>query len=225
MFEVSRIDYSLEQRELPNGIWSLNARARCPSRKWIEELLRLQTGLERKMQLSLHICGDFLRSIVAGDADALLHRSDWLPSFARCQLNWHAEDQGNILEPIKAAFSRLRPWDPEIIFQFDGVNEQLLQPVMFPKVSALYDTSHGGGVVPDQWPNCIPTVSCGWSGGIGPENVMSVFAEAATRKPENQPAWIDMETKLRTRENRVDTFDLAKCLEVLRQSKQFISVD
>ncbi len=102
-----------------------------------------------------------------------------------------------------------------VIFQFDGVNDEAINSTMQAgfKVSALYDTSHGEGVTPNEWPNEEMPFPTGWAGGIGPDNVWNVVVETMKRKESRRPKWLDMETKLR---DNGDHFDIVKCLEVLQ---------
>lgn len=193
---------------------------RFPSVGWIKSLLEERVSGGNTMRLSLHICGRHLRDIAAGRSALTDFIGPGLCGFDRCQLNWHGEKQGDIAENILAAFCNLAPWEPEIIFQLDGVNGDLASGCIRRfRCSGLFDLSHGAGVLPDQWPHARAEFSCGWAGGLGPENVASQIV--AIRDRAYGPFWIDMETRIRT-DGR---FDLAKCYDVLDQMQPFVTTD
>ena len=81
-------------------------------------------------------------------------------------------------------------------------------------ISALFDLSHGTGVLPDQWPATLNFVKCGYAGGLSPEN-LELQIKAIERIVGDTPIWIDMETHVRS--NMDAQFDLSKvrtCLEI-----------
>lgn len=180
---------------------------RFPSPEWIRTLLALA---DKGVNLSLHICGQHLKRITEGKSIDLLPKME---RFRRCQLNWHAEPQGDIAPFIRRAFIAMdAAWAPEVIFQLDGKNEKLFSECSrgMPRTSALHDLSHGAGVLPSAWPqhNVFPDY-VGYAGGLGPDNLreqLPKIAEAAYGD-----FWIDMETKL------FDglQFSIAKCADVL----------
>lgn len=194
---------------------------RFPSPGWIRNLVALARP---KVKLSLHICGEHLRQIAAGK---VLHIPDnILAPFQRCQLNWHAEPQGDISRNIFQAFQAMdhqQAWRPEVIFQLDGKNEQLAcecASMFAPRMAGLCDLSHGAGVLPEAWPECTDLAAAykvGYAGGLGPENLKEelpkIHAVAAGEY------WIDMETKI------FDglQFSLPKCCQVLEIVQDFIA--
>lgn len=180
---------------------------RFPSHRWIGEFLE---RVHKDVNLSLHICGSQLRNIAKGMP---LNVNFDLSRFRRCQLNWHGEKQGEISEHIRGAFLDMADrWDPEVIFQLDGVNDGLALACSrnMRRVSGLHDLSHGAGKVPDEWPATGNThIYLGYAGGLGPDNLreeLPKIAEAAQGE-----YWIDMETKLFDG----TTFCLPACAEVL----------
>lgn len=185
---------------------------RFPSIDWINELIELQIDSHHAMNLSLHICGKYLRGIATSLPTPQDGLGPGLLAFQRCQLNWHGEKWRSIEEHILSSFCRMFPWEPEIIFQLDGINDQLMTAASRRFLcSGLFDLSHGAGILPDQWSDARYDIACGWAGGIGPENVIDCLDSIA--KKAKQPFWIDMETKLFTG----DQFDLTKCRAVLEQ--------
>lgn len=196
--------------------------ARMPSPQWIRELLRLKATAGHRVNLSLHICGRPLRTIADGRSIVGEGGED-LRGFERVQLNWHGDRQGDIGGKIAAAFSSMRvqiDWEPEVIFQGDETNaaaelHRETEQMGF-NVSMLFDCSHGAGVLPESWPKSIPSIKCGWAGGLGLENIASQLPLIRAAYDAGGSAfdyWIDMETKVR---NGRDQFDLAICEKVAR---------
>lgn len=204
-------------KEFPFVEWGIligsHEGVRFPTRDWINRLVDLNCELgDGRMNLSLHICGRYLNSIADGRPLLLEELGPRLMSFSRCQLNWHGEERPAIQERILNAFCEMFPWEPEIINQFDGVNDHLISAAMRRfRCAALFDQSHGAGVVPANWERGLSDICCGWAGGIGPDNVIECLD--SIRDKAVQPYWIDMETRLFTNGN----FDLSKCRSVLEQ--------
>lgn len=192
---------------------------RFPSVAWIHRLIEAREQTGNLMRLSLHVCGRFLREIAAGNSSLGEHLGTQLAAFARVQLNWHGDRQSSqVGENVLSAVCKLSGfgWDPELIFQLDGVNDDLWRPAgrRFACVG-LFDRSHGAGVVPGEWPLCRTDIQCGWAGGLGPDNLAVEIPRIAAKSFPGQNYWVDMETKVRTDDG--SEFDLARvttCLEI-----------
>lgn len=193
---------------------------RMPPADWIGELIAERKYAFGELHLSLHVCGAQLRAIANGQS-AFRASFGALPFFfERVQLNWHGELQSSQVGfRVEEAFSRDSKfgWNPEIIFQFDGVNEELIFPAARKfECSGLFDRSHGGGISPDSWPEQPPEstgLKVGYAGGLGPENVREELKAIRESRQWKSPFWIDMETKLFTGK----IFDIQKCRSVLEQ--------
>jgi tRNA-splicing ligase RtcB len=87
-------------------------------------------------------------------------------------------------------------------------------------IAALYDLSHGGGVLPEKWdhPLAKTAIPCGFAGGLSPENVASQIAKIQDVMGEAD-FWIDAETHLRSADDR--QFDLAKVRRFLEAAKPY----
>lgn len=196
-------------------VGSHDGSTRFPSRDWIRRLYSANDDVSHDVQLSLHICGGRLRNIASGNPDLHDYLSGCESIFQRTQLNWHGEKQSSVVASnVSDSFMSLQiaGWEPEIIFQLDGQNDHMfVEAGRFFRVSGLFDCSHGAGVLPTSWPIARGDISCGWAGGLGPDNVVDEFQRI--RQKAIQPFWIDMETKLFTEWK----FDLAKCRSVLEQ--------
>lgn len=196
--------------------------SRFPRVEWIEELINERGRDGEQMRLSLHVCGRPLREIAAGKSPFERELSYKFFAFERVQLNWHGERQGDIAENVLAAFCTTHSeWSPEIIFQEDGVNQNIWQACARRyQCALLFDRSHGGGVLPDQWPLASIDLPCGYAGGLSPENVYDECLKIQAVDKYLTARWIDAETNVRTN----DVLDLEKVRRFLQQSNPFTAV-
>lgn len=194
---------------------------RFPSLTWIKNLLKLR-GKEcsgrSSHQISLHMCGKYLDSFIAGDPTPLVQEYGYiLDHFQRIQLNFHGESQpdrtsGWIADSFRAVF----PFsEPELIFQLDAVNDRASSACVGLGIacSGLFDQSHGAGVEPESWPAHIAGMKCGWSGGLGPENLARHLPAISRAADPSREYWVDMETKVRTN-GQLDLIKVSRCLEI-----------
>lgn len=198
---------------------------RFPDKEWIEDLKKV--AAQNPMQLSMHICGRWVRQLLLGKVDL----PEWLihgPAFRRIQLNFHAEDTP--CNPQEFYISLLSLGHRQYIFQIDGVvGNKHLESVYAENddkfiidAVPLFDVSGGAGTLPKEWPkpcymaNDVDYVYHGYAGGLGPDNLetqLPLIAEVAG----NARIWVDMETKVRSEDDK--QFDLGKvrkCLEICR---------
>jgi len=147
-----------------------------------------------RLLTALHICGPHAVQI------ANTGRSDFAEfaaqGFGRIQINHH--------DPIDPQLARALAdrLDSRVILQTR--DDAFPKPVI---VDWLFDRSGGRGVMPNGWPSHHDERLVGYAGGLGPENARSV----CDALPATGDFWIDMETKLRTPENR---FDIDRCRQV-----------
>lgn len=199
---------------------------RFPSKKWVEKLIARDKAAQ--MCLSAHLCGSWVRSLLEEG------RWKWIERFShntiffnRIQLNFHAD-----LHKIQSLkFLRaLRQEDlVQYIFQLDNVNNDVLSFVRQAKIDAvgLFDTSGGAGILPVSWPepikeNDLPIYS-GYAGGLSVENLKENLEKITDIADKNSQIWIDVETKLRSEDDR--QFDLDKVVKFLEIAKPFVDQD
>lgn len=143
------------------------------------------------LRMSAHLCGDYSRQIMAGEA--IIDSPVDLGLFSRIQVNHVEPNTARIIE-FRNGWGKMR-----CITQ---ARDQFPDDT---SVDWLFDASGGRGIAPTSWPS-HPGRLVGYAGGINPENVLDVLkAVGATG-----PYWIDMESGVRTD----DRFDLAKCRAV-----------
>ena len=196
---------------------------RFPPMHWIKELLRLnnESILHNKgsLNLSLHLCGSYVSELLAADSDFIDGELDEIwNAFSRVQINTHGEK--HFIDRDFTDILNQYP-DKEFIFQYDLVNTFMLELAMEAGVncSALFDLSHGTGVLPDQWPALLEGVKCGYAGGISPENIKQVCTDVSKITGDVE-TWIDMETHVRSLDNK--QFDIAKVIRCLQTATDFV---
>lgn len=191
---------------------------RFPSLHWMNTLWEhLQNEEHKDFHLSGHLCGGFVNDALLGisiEAGGKL----WT-EFERVQINTHGKkhpyNDDLLLKSIQMC-----P-DKEFIFQYDDANGALHDFIFDQgqRCSALYDKSHGAGIEPDSWPMPLRYVSCGYAGGISPDNVKH-HIESINEFAVKKPYWIDMETHIRS--DNDTKFDLKKCVNVLKKCEYYI---
>jgi len=206
---------------------------RMPSKRWIESLLKLKGRANHPFNLSLHVCGQPLRTIASGRS-IVGEGADDFRGFDRIQLNWHGERQEAIGGAIARAMSEMKReilWEPEVIFQGDAANAAAGLHVQTEQagfsVSMLFDCSHGAGILPKSWPDSIPSIKCGYAGGMGPANIVAqliLIQTAFLRGGSSRPYWVDMETLVQT-DGVPSEFDLSKCQAVAADVEDLVLVD
>jgi len=213
-------------REFPFVEWGIllsrssEGKKRFPSANWIAHFKNLCDGeIEAdNVQVAAHFCGAWVREIVTGHFT--YPYPSLLPLFDRIQLNFHGIEHQVDLPKFADLLNRTAPW-AKYIFQMDGVNDQLFHKVrdiglslLSSRVHPLFDLSGGNGVVPDEWPAGFHGVFCGYAGGLGPDNLKEQLERIESAVGPDD-IWIDMETKVRSDEDK--QFDLKKvreCLEI-----------
>lgn len=205
---------------------------RYPSFKWIGLLQGLAVETGALPNLALHINGKWVRDLLIGNT--AFFPFEFLNGFNRVQLNFHAEETPCIPQLFAA---RLKEIGKEFIFQLDGAsgNAHLdsANENEVGKCYGLFDVSGGAGILPDKWPQPIYNdvhsngediqevwAYHGYAGGLGPDNLaeqipLILAAAGETRHTSEGRIWIDMETRIRSNNDRL--FDLGKvrrCLEI-----------
>lgn len=168
-----------------------------PSRQGIDPRYPSRETLEKigwsDLRLAAHLCGGHALAVLAGEA---LRLPVDLGVFGRVQVNHTA--------PVPKILRRLQKGDgPKVIAQTRGA--------VFPEdesIGWLYDPSGGRGESPLVWPRHPGGRRLvGYAGGISPDNVRQTIERIGA----DGPYWLDMETGVRTAENR---FSLDLCRRV-----------
>lgn len=196
------------------------ATRRFPSHDWVREVVR-RTDAGDALKLSGHICGQWLRDAYMGRWPARLAYLDG--KFQRWQLNTHGMKTLSDPDRLNQLISALNLRGQQVIFQFDEVNVDplLIAARLAYNVAALFDLSHGAGVLPETWPQPLNGIRCGYAGGLSPDNVTAQLEAIAAVVPENRRIWIDVETKVRSDDDR--QFDVTLVRRFLDAAKPWIA--
>ena len=202
---------------------------RFPSRTWCRRFAALVNAANltkgTSINVATHVCGSWVRELLVGDL-----RWDDLPDVLdvskRVQINTYSEMNPHNYRRFLANLRDLP--NKEFIFQLDGVNNYLVLETVWEisiQGAGLFDTSAGAGILPARWPTILHPYSCGFAGGLGPENVVEQIAaiEAANSSDylTHRTYWIDMERRVRSEDDSY--FDLTKVRRVLDLAKPFIT--
>jgi hypothetical protein len=198
---------------------------RFPSKEWLVKLIDTCKG--RNMNFAGHICGSWVNELLLGKWpkwDLLSIHEDFMSPdmFNRWQINTHAEPHRVYDIQLPFILRELDRNKQSVIFQYDDVNTGLIdisREADCNNISALFDLSHGAGVLPETWPQPLEGISCGYAGGLSPENVAGQIGKIENIIGDNL-IWIDAETKLRSPDDII--FDLDKVRAFLKASKPWV---
>ena len=180
---------------------------RYPRRDWILDLAQYRT---RGINVALHLCGSVAALALEGyPPPAAL-------AFPRVQINGY--DGGQLAGGLHGSHGTHRPhlwntwatYDVEFILQArePGHLAMAAREAIAIQGSVLFDASGGRGIAPAEWPALPAGVRVGCAGGITPETALATLDRVTALGA----SWIDMESSLRTEDDR---FDLRKALAVL----------
>jgi phosphoribosylanthranilate isomerase len=178
---------------------------RYPNPQWIASFQKVSVPLHK----ALHLSGTGLADFAAGASDAL----ELINDFDRIQLNFGSEEERteqNVALLIKQM--SLFP-HKQFIIGLSSKSEKLLSHFAGAKIAILFDSSGGKGKRPSSWPSPLPEYDCGYAGGINPLNITDILKSLQKIVPPKHKIWIDMESGLRTSD---DKFNLNKSEEILQ---------
>jgi hypothetical protein len=185
------------------------SRGRYPS---LARLRRAFKELPAMVRVALHVCGSGAARLLDGEPFVSGLCEQVRTRGGRVQLNFDASEGGVDMAKLRA-FMLSRP-DVTFITQHNSRNASVTMALAdVPNHAVLFDASLGA-VAPDVWPAALPSVRCGYAGGLGPENLARVLPriyEAAG----NTEFWIGMEGRLRDPEDRFDTHAARNCLDIV----------
>ncbi len=190
---------------------------RYPTQEWLEELItlrfkdRMLSGFKNEVKFSMHLCGTWVDLAFEGSSlvQKLLEKYNF---FQRIQFNCRGHKK------YKIDYPNFLPSHKTYIFQHEPTNPGPFQTAKDAglKCAILFDDSGGKGILPTEWPYPDLHNTCGYAGGLGPDNLyqqmMSIHLRSGMKK-----VWIDMESGVRTNNN----FDLSKVLSCLEAYKDF----
>jgi hypothetical protein len=172
---------------------------RYPSLGWLE-LLSVYATPEWK--LAAHVCGRWTKGMLMGDMQVF--NVVKMACFQRVQLNFRTQKTF-----WDYHFVPELPPNKQYIFQMGDIGNDVATYALQSSTDAciLFDRSGGKGVSPEEWPAPIPNVYCGYAGGIGPDNIGLELAKLNQVVASDRHIWIDMETKVRSPDDKILDFD------------------
>lgn len=187
-----------------------DGRGRYPS---VARLRRAFKDLPSMVRVALHVCGNGVAQLLDGEAVVSGLLEQMRTRGGRVQLN--VEAGGGQVDVAKLrAFVLGRP---EVTFITPHNNDHAPITAALAGVAnhaIVFDASLGRGLAPDVWPAALPSVRCGYAGGLGPDRL----AQALPRIYEaagSTDFWIDMEERLRDPDDRFDMHAARKCLDIV----------
>jgi len=209
-------------KEFPFVEWGLLLSAsrmgtsRYPSRAWLMEFEQVARETIA-MRYAVHFCGQCTRDTLEGS-------TKWVDDIhpARIQLNGF-EPTAPFVELAKRLGQKpralsfiLQARDVSGVLHYASVVEQIGGDT-----SVLYDPSGGTGKTTRDWPT-VQGIPLGFAGGIGPDNVEEVI-NALHAQRHDGAFWIDMESRVRSSDDRLDLARVRAVLEVAKRCMQAAS--
>ena len=155
--------------------------------------------------IAIHLCGTMARTAASGEIpDPQL--LELCAGFGRIQVNLPEQ-----ADYTAGADSLMRFADTvdagSVILQHRSSWDKI--PIPHPCIEYLFDRSGGTGLSGlHQWPPAPQGMRVGYAGGISPASLQRAISlispDPSTR------TWLDMQTKLRNRRNRFDTYAVAR---------------
>ena len=183
------------------------------------------------MKLAAHLCERRVNDVLKG-GDAFLEALQTM-GFRRVQINATARNGADVslLSSCVDNFAGLVGRHPqlEFILQKNQETKSLWEGLLNldttesggvgglpPNVSMLVDESKGTGVLASSWPKASEVnYKMGYAGGIGPDTIETVLKDIEQAGKAKRPVWIDMESRVRSKKDGRDVFDLDKCYQVV----------
>jgi len=200
------------------------SRPRFPTAKaWVEDLHLVKE--RHGIRLAAHLCGRLAREFLVGEYVPIDYAL-----YGRYQINTHGIVHPFDHAKLRSTVNFLTRGGSQVIFQHDDVNSRAMLACRGPDpgdcffskdldVAALFDLSHGGGILPDSWPSPLDGIPCGYAGGLSPDNVAEQIAKIS-KAAGDVDFWIDAETHLRSHDDQV--FDLDKVRRFLDAARPHV---
>jgi hypothetical protein len=212
---------------------------RFPSYPWIENFSKDVLDSRLDINVSGHLCGSWVNEAFLGRWISLDLPKDFSHVVKRWQLNTHGGKVRCIISSFMNIIKAVNSVNQQIIFQYDEANTDLIVEAIKHNlnVSALYDLSHGAGLLPNEWKMPVDLdgnflsnkIPLGFAGGMSPENVNEEIEKICNNLQNylitnsilsSQEIWIDAETKLRSISDSF--FDLDKVVKFLEAAKPWV---
>lgn len=172
-------------------------------------------SLPSHVRVAMHVCGDGVHNLLAGQTNELQLLDLVVARGGRIQLNFNQLRKPVGLDSLVELIA-LYP-ATTFITQDNNANQGVWQFVAEHSLinhAVLFDGSGGQGIFCSEWPLPLP-ISCGYAGGLGPDNIDGELSRIAAVAG-SRATWIDMEGKLRRANvDGIDWLDLNACKDCL----------
>jgi phosphoribosylanthranilate isomerase len=215
---TSNIDLGHLSHEFPLAEWgflyspSRQGTIQNPKYPGTAFIHRAFRDLPAHVDVALHVCGKGVPDLIHGEKVVTDLVNQVNERGGRVQLNFNAR-RGEVSVVQLAEAMNAFPF-VQFITQQNSANAtvwRILQTYLQHNHAVLFDTSGGRGESPDGWPNVLPGVSCGYAGGLGPNNIAEELPKIAAVAGDH--FWIDMEGKVRDEDGFFDLDKTKQCLE------------
>ena len=190
---------------------------------WFDQLVSLATQITEPVNLAMHVNLDWCHMLCQGQVPSAL--ADWLnarhvdgrPLVRRIQINM-AGSQTRVFDAHAVADMIRHYGAQEFIMQYTPMVDTYIKALKRTgaKFSVLYDASGGTGRAPVKIdPPFTDVISTGYSGGIGPDNVV-VRLNRIRDVAADAPIWIDAEGRLKSPDT--GNFDLKLAERYVRRA-------
>lgn len=179
----------------------------------IARIRRALKELPAYVRVALHVCESGIQqlldgeSVVSGLLDQVRTRT------GRVQLN--VEASGSEVEADRLRQFLLARPDVMFITPHNESTQALTRSLAGVENHAvLFDSSPSRDVPPQEWQPPLPSVTCGYTGGLGPESLAQQLPRIydAAGKAE---FWIKVEGRLRDEHDRFSMSNARKCLQIV----------
>ncbi len=190
---------------------------------WLRALFYRAVMTNTVVNFALHLNQDWVEKFCAGQSVGELSEFlNWknsvgLPFFGRVQLNFRI---GREKTPDADILMRVLAQYPDVrfILSYNDSNAEFIRDLYRKglRFDCLYDNSHGEGIMSEHYASpAFDDILQGYSGGISPENVVSVLKNISCSVSGNREIFIDAEGKLKGDNGH---FCLRKCRTYLENA-------
>lgn len=177
----------------------------------VDTILRAFRELPPHVRVALHVCGQGVPDLL--DGEPVVHELVTAVARRQGRIQLNFNQRRNQLD-----LARMGKWLAKhdgltVITQHNAANAAVYEAFRdHGNHAVLFDASGGQGLSPEVWPVPLLGVSCGYAGGLGPENLRQEL-DLINNVAAGHIIWVDMEGKLRTPDPAgvADWFDLARC--------------
>lgn len=183
----------------------------------VDTILRAFCELPSHVRVALHVCGQGVPDLI--DEEPVVYELVMAVARRQGRIQLNFNQRRNQLD-----LARMGEWLAKhdgltVITQHNAANTAVHEAFRdHGNHAVLFDASGGQGLSPEVWPVPLPGVSCGYAGGLGPDNLRQEL-DLIDAVAGGHIVWVDMEGKLRTPDpaGAADWFDLSLCEACLRE--------